>query len=227
MPHYPRHRAPRNGNGNGLWKDVRGLLEPETGRGTAGLVGASLVPGVGGAIDVADFAAGLQDRDLARMGWATAGLLLPAVAGSTLRKIVQRGGGAADEVAEAAEFIGSTNKPLDNYVWMANTDAGQRLGNMQQVFKVDEAMYDKHIRQLTRGDIPFDEYVRRYGDSYASFVTRDDGVTRLMKAGGLEDVRPNPPDPSWVRRVDDLGSEDAIRHRQTSDTEGFVGGGGR
>jgi hypothetical protein len=105
MPHYPRHRAPRNGNGGGLWKDIRGLLEPETGRGTAGLIGASLVPGVGEAIDVADFAAGLQDRDLARMGWATGGLLLPFVAGSTLRKVGQgvakkfgRGAKAADEL---------------------------------------------------------------------------------------------------------------------------------
>jgi len=97
MPHYPRHRAPRNGNGGGLWKDIRGLLEPETGRGTAALVGASLVPGVGEAIDVADFAAGLQDRDPARMAWATGGLLLPFVAGSTLRKVLGRGAKAADE----------------------------------------------------------------------------------------------------------------------------------
>jgi len=77
------------------WQSIRGLLEPETGAGTAGLIGASVLPGVGEAIDVADLAAGFQDRDLGRMGWATAGLLLPAVAGSTLRKIVQRG---ADEL---------------------------------------------------------------------------------------------------------------------------------
>ena len=69
------------------WQRIRGLLEPETGRGTAGLVGASLVPGVGEAIDAADFAAGFQDRDLSRMGWAAGGLLFPFVAGSTLRKV--------------------------------------------------------------------------------------------------------------------------------------------
>ena len=73
------------------WQSIRGLLEPETGAGTAGLIGASVLPGVGEAIDVADLAAGFQDRDLGRMGWAAGGLLLPAVAGSTLRKIVQRG----------------------------------------------------------------------------------------------------------------------------------------
>ena len=105
MPHYPRHRAPRNGNGGGLWKDIRGLLEPETGRGTAGLVGASLVPGVGEAIDVADFAAGLQDRDPARMAWATGGLLLPFVAGSTLRKVGQRIGERVGRGADAADEL--------------------------------------------------------------------------------------------------------------------------
>jgi hypothetical protein len=66
-----------------------------------GLIGASLVPGVGEAIDIADFAAGLQDRDLGRMGWAAGGLMLPFVAGSTLRKVGQRIGRrakAADEL---------------------------------------------------------------------------------------------------------------------------------
>jgi hypothetical protein len=80
------------------WQRIRGLLEPETGAGTAGLIGASIVEPMGTAIDAADFAAGFQDRDLGRMGWAAGGLLLPAVAGSTLRKIVQRGTKIADEL---------------------------------------------------------------------------------------------------------------------------------
>ena len=90
MPHYPRHRAPRNGNGNGLWKDVRGLLEPETPAGVAGLLGASVLEPAGTAIDVADFAAGLQDRDLARMGWATAGLLTPFMGSAGMRALLKR-----------------------------------------------------------------------------------------------------------------------------------------
>ena len=98
-------RRTLNGNGRGWWGDIRGLLEPETPAEFGGLIGASLIPGVGEAIDVADFAAGLQDRDLSRMGWATGGLLLPLVAGSTLRKVGQgvakrvgRGAKAADEL---------------------------------------------------------------------------------------------------------------------------------
>jgi hypothetical protein len=127
MPfHHPRHRAPRNGNGGGLWRGIRGLLEPQTGKATAGLVGASLVPGVGEAIDVADFAAGLQDRDLGRMGWATGGLLLPFVAGSTLRKVGQgvakkfgRGAKAADELPmdEASRMARAEEMGFDKDVY--------------------------------------------------------------------------------------------------------------
>ena len=76
-----------NGPPPSLWQRIRGLLEPETGRGTAGLIGASVVEPMGTAIDAADFAAGFQDRDLSRMGWAAGGLLVPLVAGSTLRKV--------------------------------------------------------------------------------------------------------------------------------------------
>ena len=81
-----RHDGERN---RGLWQSIRGALEPDTAAGMGGLLGASMVPGIGEAIDVADFAAGLQDRDPARMAWATGGLLLPFVAGSTLRKVGQ------------------------------------------------------------------------------------------------------------------------------------------
>ena len=85
-----RERQQELQNAPSTWQRIRGLLEPETGRGTAGLIGASLVPGVGEAIDAADFAAGFQDRDLSRMGWAAGGLLVPLVAGSTLRKVGEK-----------------------------------------------------------------------------------------------------------------------------------------
>jgi len=80
------------------WGAVRGFLEPETGAEMGALLGTSMLPVAGEAIDLADIAAGIQDRDLSRIGWATGGLMLPFVAGSTLRKIVQRGvaQGAAD-----------------------------------------------------------------------------------------------------------------------------------
>ena len=68
-----------------LWQRVRRLLEPESGAETAGLIGASIMPGVGEAIDIADIAAGIQDRDLGRIGLGAVGLALPFISGRTIR----------------------------------------------------------------------------------------------------------------------------------------------
>ena len=75
---------------HGIPRRVEEFLEPETPAGLAGLLGASVMEPAGTAIDVADFAAGFRDRDLARMGWAAGGAALPFVAGSTMRKVGQR-----------------------------------------------------------------------------------------------------------------------------------------
>ena len=68
-----------------LWQRIRRLLEPESGAELTRLVGAALLPGVGEAIDVADIAAGIQDRDPLRIALATAGLAIPFVTGSSLK----------------------------------------------------------------------------------------------------------------------------------------------
>lgn len=81
---YPE-RAPEEDPS--LWQSMRRAVEPESGAEMAGLVGASIAPGLGEAIDVVDFIAGVQDADWSRSAWAAGGLLLPFVAGSTLRKV--------------------------------------------------------------------------------------------------------------------------------------------
>ena len=74
---------------------INRALQPETPGETAALVGASSAPGLSEAIDGADFIAGMHDRDLARMGFASAGFLLPLIGGSTLRRIAGKGADAA------------------------------------------------------------------------------------------------------------------------------------
>ena len=61
------------------------MLMPESGAGMAGLVGASMLPGVGTAIDVADIGFGIRNRDPLRAGLGLVGLALPFVSGRTLR----------------------------------------------------------------------------------------------------------------------------------------------
>jgi len=78
---------------------INRALQPETAGETAGLVAASMVPGVGEGIDMADIIAGARTGDIPRMGWGAAGLALPLVAGSTLRKVAQ---GAARRITGPA-----------------------------------------------------------------------------------------------------------------------------
>ena len=77
---------------------INRALQPETAGETAALVGASMAEPLGTGIDIADIIAGARTGDIPRMGWGAAGLALPLVAGSALRKIAQRAARAADEL---------------------------------------------------------------------------------------------------------------------------------
>lgn len=69
----------------GIWGRIRRFLEPETAGETAALVGTSMIPGVGTALDAADIAAGIQDRDPVRVGIGTLAAALPFVSAASLR----------------------------------------------------------------------------------------------------------------------------------------------
>ena len=66
-----------------LWRNIRSRADDPS----WGYVGASMLPGVGEATDLVEIAAGLQDRDLGRIGLGLGALALPFVGASTLRKI--------------------------------------------------------------------------------------------------------------------------------------------
>lgn len=72
-----------------LWARLRGFLEPENAGGVAALMGASMVPGVGEALDVADIAAGIQDRDPVRVGIGALAAALPFVSSVGIRGLLK------------------------------------------------------------------------------------------------------------------------------------------
>ena len=98
---------------------INRALQPETAGETAGLVAASMVPGVGEGIDMADIIAGARTGDIPRMGWGAAGLALPFVAGSTMRKVLGRGAKAADELPmdEASRMARAAEMGFDKDVY--------------------------------------------------------------------------------------------------------------
>lgn len=79
-----------------LWKRIRKFLEPETPQGVAALLGASVTPGVGFGVDVADAIAGIQDKDALRTGIASLGAALPFVSGASIRQLLKQLGRLED-----------------------------------------------------------------------------------------------------------------------------------
>lgn len=97
-----------------LWGRIRRFLEPESGKEVAGLIGASMVPGVGSALDLADVAAGIQDRDALRTGIGLLATMLP-VSSSSLRAILrnQQVIKRLGKEARAASKAGKTSEAME------------------------------------------------------------------------------------------------------------------
>jgi len=68
-----------------LWEGIRGRADDPS----LGYIGASMMPGVGEATDLVEIGAGLQDRDLGRIGLGLGALALPFVGAPALRKILK------------------------------------------------------------------------------------------------------------------------------------------
>ena len=66
-----------------LWESIRGRADDPS----LGYIGASMMPGVGEATDLVEIGAGLQDRDLGRIGLGLGALALPFVGAPALRKL--------------------------------------------------------------------------------------------------------------------------------------------
>ena len=67
-----------------LWRGIRRKADDPS----WGYIGASMLPGIGEATDLVEIGAGIQDRDLGRIGLGLGSLALPFVAAPALRKMM-------------------------------------------------------------------------------------------------------------------------------------------
>lgn len=134
----------------GLWSRIRRFLEPETATEVAGLIGTSMVPGVGTALDAADVAAGIQDRDPMRIGIGALAAGIPFVSAAMLRSL---GGGAkaalkrflpqaGGPTAKAAELAGDAGASWMDFIFDTN-----RWGN-----RIDARVH-KRMDDLSGGEL--------------------------------------------------------------------------
>ena len=163
---------------HGIPRRVERFLEPETPAEMVGLLGASVAEPYGTAIDLADFAIGVRDRDPARMGLAAAGAVVP-FAGAAGIKGLLRGSGAkaADELpmdeasrmARAAEQDWTTNafhgtsvrlapdpaRPLQNTGDLERFHWGSHFGTQKAA---NERLGDLRPRvRAAEGELSFDD----------------------------------------------------------------------
>ena len=108
-PDAPFRAREEEPDDDSLWRKLRRLVEPEGLGETGALVGASLVPGLDIAIDSVDLLAAIEDKDLSRALWATAGLGIPIVSGTTLKAT----GGALKELVGSIEFFKRKAKNIE------------------------------------------------------------------------------------------------------------------
>lgn len=110
---------------------------------------------------------------------------------------------------------------IERYQWQRNRAGGQAFGNRQEIRSLTEALFAEYVKPGLRQD---------YADSLAAYQTIHPSVThcslvqvagtgdwRLDRVGALEECRPNPANPEWVRKVDDFFSQVATEFGSSAD----------
>ena len=103
-----------------LWRKLRRLVEPQGLGETGALIGAGFVPGLDIGIDSVDLIAAIEDKDLPRALWATAGLAIPVASGSSLKQLV----GSIEFFKRNAKNIEGTRAPHPD---QPNPQAGPKM----------------------------------------------------------------------------------------------------
>ena len=161
-----------------LWQRIRRLLEPESGAETAGLIGASMMPGVGEAIDIADIAAGIQDRDLGRIGLGAVGLALPFISGRTIkgaRDLARAGGVPPPPSVKGLEAL--DNSRLEKF--FLDTQQGKATGSQWQ------AMLKKAPGGISKGEMEWTGITKLLSDNPSRKFTRAE-LQKHMDDSGIK-----------------------------------------
>lgn len=112
---------------------------------------------------------------------------------------------------------------IERYQWQRNRAGGQTFGNRQEIRSLTEALFNEHVKPGLRPG---------YADTLSAYRAKQPTVThcslvqvagtgewRLDRVGSLDECRPRPENPAWVKKVDDFFSSAATEFGGTADDE--------
>lgn len=114
---------------------------------------------------------------------------------------------------------------VERYQWLANKEGGQRQGNRQEIHELTESLFNDYVVPTgLQDDVKtFDKYRAKYpAVTHISLISQDGGKTWKPGQpfiGSIDEVRPKPSNPSWVKKVDSFESKEARRRAATADTD--------
>lgn len=112
---------------------------------------------------------------------------------------------------------------IERYQWQRNRAGGQEFGNRQEIRSLTEALFNEHVKPLLRPG---------YAETLAAYQAKQSTTThcslvqvagagewRLERVGSLDECRPRPANPAWVKKVDDFFSPAATEFGASADDE--------
>lgn len=107
----------------------------------------------------------------------------------------------------------SASDLIERYQWQRNRAGDQAFGNRQEVRTLTEAIFNEHVKPGLRSE---------YAETLLAYRAKQPSVThcslvqvagtgewRLDRIGTLEECRPSPENPAWVKKIDDFFSQES------------------
>lgn len=108
---------------------------------------------------------------------------------------------------------------VERYQWMRNKEGGQAHGNQEVIIPLNREVFDRYLKDKV-GTQEYNEYAKEHPDLHVSLYSQDKGKTwKVGSADSIDNLRPNPANNQWAKKVDSFDSRDAKKQSAMADSE--------
>jgi|TARA_R100000081_G_C4788283_1_gene156002 hypothetical protein len=106
------------------------------------------------------------------------------------------------------------------FQWMANKEGGQKIGNMEEIRPITKDVFDKQVKPRIASDMSYQEYITKFPNLKASFISKDGGKSfKFSRIDDEANLTVEPQNPIWRKEVDSFDSPTATKQRMTADSD--------